>query len=606
MKVIYYGEKNEQSKTKDLGDMSYRNVKNYSDDHLFFCIPDNIMKVARSKRDRLVRRYALDKLRFLFRYDFELYMKSDLCVQQDSETFNYMANIPHIKIEEFNIGKDKSHIDVSSGTIDNTLWEFIFYRIVRYSEKSSTPMGIHQFRQGLVKAVKSNYIKYYRMVKYPTSPLEWYNNTKGLLPCKIEEQFPDFALYLSILSPIAYLPEDVSTTDRLFDDDNFILKLARALFQTHGAKRSILYHFLRLCTHNGTKSRTYKNTNMLSFSVVDANITESSDNFLIVKEEDELGNPISEYRVSKEELVSIYSLLPLNEESIVTKIQNKLIEEYSTYLSRNKERVENELSRQVIINFVELKQENWEMLLALQYKNIDSKCEEICGEADIYSMPNCIYFILLNNDNPEKQTDISESLTEDIIFFRIKNKEFKHIPLYKEILSLNLIKTKIKGDNIVSESAASRKQIQKPEDSNRSVDPQKEAELDAAIGNAIDYITPIIEGNFLTGKTNSNEFRALFKDILCIPAIRQRINDHSLKTFDDFNLRLVLNIIGLLIEKGFFVKKSATQMDAALQKYNNTRRRHRDEITGYNDDSTYGYLRKFKLIPDITEFIEQR
>ena len=84
------------------------------------------------------------------------------------------------------------------------------------------------------------------------------------------------------------------------------------------------------------------------------------------------------------------------------------------------------------------------------------------------------------------------------------------------------------------------------------------------------------------------------------------MNEHSLKSFTEFNLRLVFNIIGLLIYYGYIRKRSATGIDEAMKEVYETYTRHREEITNYNETDSYGYIRKNKLIPIIEDFIKQK
>jgi hypothetical protein len=126
----------------------------------------------------------------------------------------------------------------------------------------------------------------------------------------------------------------------------------------------------------------------------------------------------------------------------------------------------------------------------------------------------------------------------------------------------------------------------------------------------MEYISPLFNSNFLAAKTNAESFQRLFFSILNLKEIKPRMCETPLKTFKSFNLRLVYNIIGLLIDQNYIIEK-ASKIDNVIKESRISKGekypRRREEITNYSQKGynlPYGYIARYELIKPILDFLQ--
>ena len=178
------------------------------------------------------------------------------------------------------------------------------------------------------------------------------------------------------------------------------------------------------------------------------------------------------------------------------------------------------------------------------------------------------------------------------------------------MFSLNYIKAKARGENVTRSTPQPNNE---PAVTLPPLDSYKypEVECDAAISQAMEYISPLFNSNFLAAKTNAESFQRLFFSILNLKEIKPRMCETPLKPFKPFNLRLVYNIIGLLIDQNYIRNGMATQIDNAIKESRIAKRekypRRREEITNYSQKGynlPYCYIARYELIKPILDFLQ--
>ena len=565
MRVTYYDKDGKVTETKDFGDKASDVVLNYDDTKLFFQIPESIMKPARSKKDKLERLYLLDQLRFLIEYDYELYTKSELCDKQDVEMSCYLRDIGCKDIE----GMKPTQSDNDSNYQPNPVFAEMRDRLFRHATNLS------DIRHRLINTTKRNNIQYSRIVRDPLSKDSCYNQVY----LYSDELTPEVCYLLSLLAPLGDISEKQIYEESLFKDNKFLLSIARALYRTNGINRSVLYNLLRLFMPT-----TYKTTQLqgvLGFSTI-TDISMNQDVY-VIKYKDGLNNTLSEIKMYRTDLAKMFAVS--DSSNVLDNIQGILKTQYGVFLENSKEQVENELCQNVYSEYNHLDSESWNSYLGYKYKKLKSECKQHCIENDLYATPYFLYSIVLKYDNPKLKVEISTGLTKDVIFACAYSKNSNVIPLYHVIYSLNYIKEQagvIKNDDNTFKSEA--------------------------INNAIKYIDPIINETFLNrNTTNPKDFKELFKRILSTEPMNELIKDSTFKM--PFNLKMVLNIIGLLGAKGYFAKKSRI-IDIELGEKNKgifekkaaQRRVYIDNYATKEDKKAY--IREEKLIGDIENIIE--
>lgn len=565
MRVTYYDKDGKVTETKDFGDKASDAVLNYDDTKLFFQIPESIMKPARSKKDKLERLYLLEQLRFLIEYDYELYTKSELCDKQDVEMSCYLRDIGCKDIE----GMKPTQSDNDSNYQPNPVFAEMRDRLFRHVTNLS------DIRHRLINTTKRNNIQYSRIVRDPLSKDSCYNQVY----LYSDELTPEVCYLLSLLAPLGDISEKQIYEESLFKDNKFLLSIARALYRTNGINRSVLYNLLRLFMPT-----TYKTTQLqgvLGFSTI-TDISMNQDVY-VIKYKDGLNNTLSEIKMYRTDLAKMFAVS--DSSNVLDNIQGILKTQYGVFLENSKEQVENELCQNVYSEYNHLDSESWNSYLGYKYKKLKSECKQHCIENDLYATPYFLYSIVLKYDNPKLKVEISTGLTKDVIFACAYSKNSNVIPLYHVIYSLNYIKEQagvIKNDDNTFKSEA--------------------------INNAIKYIDPIINETFLNrNTTNPKDFKELFKRILSTEPMNELIKDSTFKM--PFNLKMVLNIIGLLGAKGYFAKKSRI-IDIELGEKNKgifekkaaQRRVYIDNYATKEDKKAY--IREEKLIGDIENIIE--
>jgi len=565
MRVTYYDKDGKVTETKDFGDKASDVVLNYDDTKLFFQIPESIMKPARSKKDKLERLYLLDQLRFLIEYDYELYTKSELCNKQDVEMSCYLRDIGCKDIE----GMKPTQSDNDSNYQPNPVFAEMRDRLFRHATNLS------DIRHRLINTTKRNNIQYSRIVRDPLSKDSCYNQVY----LYSDELTPEVCYLLSLFAPLGDISEKQIYEESLFKDNKFLLSIARALYRTNGINRSVLYNLLRLFMPT-----TYKTTQLqgvLGFSTI-TDISMNQDVY-VIKYKDGLNNTLSEIKMYRTDLAKMFAVS--DSSNVLDNIQGILKTQYGVFLENSKEQVENELCQNVYSEYNHLDSESWNSYLGYKYKKLKSECKQHCIENDLYATPYFLYSIVLKYDNPKLKVEISTGLTKDVIFACAYSKNSNVIPLYHVIYSLNYIKEQagvIKNDDNTFKSEA--------------------------INNAIKYIDPIINETFLNrNTTNPKDFKELFKRILSTEPMNELIKDSTFKM--PFNLKMVLNIIGLLGAKGYFAKKSRI-IDIELGEKNKgifekkaaQRRVYIDNYATKEDKKAY--IREEKLIGDIENIIE--
>jgi hypothetical protein len=249
----------------------------------------------------------------------------------------------------------------------------------------------------------------------------------------------------------------------------------------------------------------------------------------------------------------------------------------------------------MIKNFYEIKKEYWSRLLGKRFEMLENEFYSHCNEGNLYASPYCLYRIVLRYEVAEELSEITEPLTKDVIFCYSKNQKLDRIQMYKQMFSLNLIKSMISGISIAEMQNKKTKQM---EDGNTKTE---------AIHKAIEYIRPIFTVEFLNNKKSPQTMEDTFIGILNIDKVKERICEIDLKKFKEFNMRMILNIIGLLIDERYFRNRTATSIDKKLQEVHPEHGQRKDEILLYNvEKSTYSYIKRKGLIPIIKEYLATR
>lgn len=572
MRVTYYDKDGKVTETKDFGNKASDVVLNYDDTKLFFQIPESIIKSARSTKDKLERLYLLEQLRFLIEYDYELYTKSELCDKQDVEMSCYLRDIGCKDIE----GMKPTQSDNDSNYQPNPVFAEMRDRLFRHATNLS------DIRHRLINTTKRNNIQYSRIVRDPLSKNQVYLYS--------DELTPEVCYLLSLLAPLGDISEKQIYEESLFKDNKFLLSIARALYRTGGINRSVLYNLLRLFMPI-VRQKVFSTSN-LNFAA-GAEIKEQNDIF-VIDNVDDLDNVVEHREISKSELASIFCV-ELTDNSLLYEINNLLCNEFKYYSEREKDVCTNELKREMIKNFYEIKKEYWSRLLGKRFEMLENEFYSHCNEGNLYASPYCLYRIVLRYEVAEELSEITEPLTKDVIFCYSKNHKLDRIQMYKQMFSLNLIKSMISGISIAEMQNKKTKQM---EDGNTKTE---------AIHKAIEYIRPIFTVEFLNNKKSPQTMEDTFIGILNIDKVKERICEIDLKKFKEFNMRMILNIIGLLIDERYFRNRTATSIDKKLQEVHPEHGQRKDEILLYNvEKSTYSYIKRKGLIPIIKEYLATR
>lgn len=576
MRVTYYDKDGKVTETKDFGDKASDVVLNYDDTKLFFQIPESIIKSARSTKDKLERLYLLEQLRFLIEYDYELYTKSELCDKQDVEMSCYLRDIGCKDIE----GMKPTQSDNDSNYQPNPVFAEMRDRLFRHATNLS------DIRHRLINTTKRNNIQYSRIVRDPLSKDSCYNQVY----LYSDELTPEVCYLLSLLAPLGDISEKQIYEESLFKDNKFLLSIARALYRTNGINRSVLYNLLRLFMPI-VRQKVFPTSN-LNFAA-GAEIKEQNDIF-VIDNVDDLDNVVEHREIRKSELASIFCV-ELTDNSLLYEIKNLLCNEFKYYSEREKDVCTNELKREMIKNFYEIKKEYWSRLLGKRFEMLENEFYSHCNEGNLYASPYCLYRIVLRYEVAEELSEITEPLTKDVIFCYSKNHKLDRIQMYKQMFSLNLIKSMISGISIAEMQNKKTKQM---EDGNTKTE---------AIHKAIEYIRPIFTVEFLNNKKSPQTMEDTFIGILNIDKVKERICEIDLKKFKEFNMRMILNIIGLLIDERYFRNRTATSIDKKLQEVHPEHGQRKDEILLYNvEKSTYSYIKRKGLIPIIKEYLATR
>ena len=516
MRVTYYDKDGKVTETRDFGDNASDVVLNYDDTNLFFQIPESITKSARSKKDKLERLYLLDQLRFLIEYDYELYTKSELCGKQDVEMSCYLRDIGCKDIE----GMKPTQRDSDSNYQPNPAFAMMRERLFRHI-KLKHSANLSDIRHRLINTTKRNNIQYSKIVRDPLSKYPVYNQDY----LYHDDLWPNVCFLMSLLAPLGDISEKQIYEESLFNDNKFLLSIARSLYRTGGINRSTLYNLLRLFM-----PATYKTTQLqgvLGFSHTDISMNQD---VYVITFKNALNITLSEISMFRTDLAKLFAVS--DSSNVLDNIQGILKTQYGVFLESSKEEVENDLCQDVYSEYNHLDSESWNLYLGYKYKELKSECKQHCIKNDLYATPYFLYSIVLKYDNPNLKVEISTGLTKDVIFACAYSKNSNVIPLYHVIYSLNYIKEQagvIKNDDDTFKSEA--------------------------IDNAIKYIDPIINETFLNrNTTNPKDFKDLFKRILSTEPMNELIKDSTFKM--PFNLKMVLNIIGLLRAKGYFAKAS--------------------------------------------------
>lgn len=580
MRVTYYDKDGKVTETKDFGDKASDVVLNYDDTKLFFQIPESITKPARSKKDKLERLYILEQLRFLIEYDYELYTKSELCDKQNGEMSGYLRDIG-CKIEGMEPTQNDNNINYQPNQAFVEMRDRLF-RHVR--QKHGT--NLSDIRYHLISKTKRNNIQYSKIVRDPQSKDSGYNQVY----LYSDDLSPEVCFLMSLLAPLGDISEKQIYEESLFKDNKFLLSIARALYRTGGINRSVLYNLLRLFMPI-VRQKVFPTSN-LNFAA-GAEIKEQNDIFVIYNVDD-LDNVVERREIRKSELASIFCV-ELTDNSLLYEIKNLLCNEFKYYSEREKDVCTNELKREMIKNFYEIKKEYWSRLLGKRFEMLENEFYSHCNEGNLYASPYCLYRIVLRYEVAEELSEITEPLTKDVIFCYSKNHKLDRIQMYKQMFSLNLIKSMISGISIAEMQNKKTKQM---EDGNTKTE---------AIHKAIEYIRPIFTVEFLNNKKSPQTMEDTFIGILNIDKVKERICEIDLKKFKEFNMRMILNIIGLLIDERYFRNRTATSIDKKLQEVHPEHGQRKDEILLYNvEKSTYSYIKRKGLIPIIKEYLATR
>ena len=568
MRVTYYDKDGKVTETKDFGDKASDVVLNYDDTKLFFLIPESITKPARSKKDKLERLYILEQLRFLIEYDYELYTKSELCSKQDVEMSCYLRDIGCKDIEELKPTRNNN----SNYQPDQAFSEMRdrLFRHIRQKHGTNLP----DIRHHLISKTKRNNIQYSKIVRDPQSKDSGYNQVY----LYSDDLSPEVCYLLSLLAPLGDISEKQIYEEPLFKDNKFLLSIARALYRTNGINRSVLYNLLRLFMPT-----TYKTNQLQGVLGFSHKVISTENNNLIITCRDGLNNTLSEISIPRAQLANMFAVS--DNANIIDNILDILKLNFGIFVDNSKDDIERELLQEVWIGYKKDDYSSWGDLLADKYIELRNGYRENCNDINMYLSPFFIYGIVLRYDRIDTKTEISIPMTKDVVFGCIKSEDNNVLPLYQTLYSLNYIKERA-----------------------GLIEKEDEYCHSAAIEKAIKYIEPIANSIFLnTAKVSPKEFLNLFKRILSTEPMNELIKDSTFKM--PFNLKMVLNIIGLLRAKGYFAKASK-KIDDELGEKNKgifeekaaQRRVYIDNYATKYDKKAY--IQEKRLIGDIETIIK--
>ena len=568
MRVTYYDKDGKVTETKDFGDKASDVVLNYDDTKLFFLIPESITKPARSKKDKLERLYILEQLRFLIEYDYELYTKSELCSKQDVEMSCYLRDIGCKDIEELKPTRNNN----SNYQPDQAFSEMRdrLFRHIRQKHGTNLP----DIRHHLIRKTKRNNIQYSKIVRDPQSKDSGYNQVY----LYSDDLSPEVCYLLSLLAPLGDISEKQIYEEPLFKDNKFLLSIARALYRTNGINRSVLYNLLRLFMPT-----TYKTNQLQGVLGFSHKVISTENNNLIITCRDGLNNTLSEISIPRAQLANMFAVS--DNANIIDNILDILKLNFGIFVDNSKDDIERELLQEVWIGYKKDDYSSWGDLLADKYIELRNGYRENCNDINMYLSPFFIYGIVLRYDRIDTKTEISIPMTKDVVFGCIKSEDNNVLPLYQTLYSLNYIKERA-----------------------GLIEKEDEYCHSAAIEKAIKYIEPIANSIFLnTAKVSPKEFLNLFKRILSTEPMNELIKDSTFKM--PFNLKMVLNIIGLLRAKGYFAKASK-KIDDELGEKNKgifeekaaQRRVYIDNYATKYDKKAY--IQEKRLIGDIETIIK--
>ena len=567
MKATFFDKDGNVIETKNTGNTASKMVLDYYDGQLFFDIPESIMEAARTKTGKLERLYLLDRLRFLIKYDFELYMKSDLCALQSTELSHFLKDLGCKDYEELAVPQ-------SSDYKPSNAYPTLEHEMFRAFLRKRNGFNLAEFRHYLINTTKRNNIKYSRIIRNP----QYYGELHIDESLCLNTPVPDIAFLISLLSPLGDISEKQMLQGNLLEDNKFVLSIARTLYRTDGIYRSYLYNLLRLFLP--TKNKVKQTQGLLNFSRT--YISTQEDNF-VIENKNELGCVVSTIEISKDDLAAMFSASS-DGKSMLDAIQEVLKIQFNTYLENCKEQVESDLSQGVFIEYQQLDQPSWKKFLSVKYKTLKNEYEQYCNDDNIYATPYFLYGIILKYDRPNSTTEITPPLTIDVIYACTRSKDNNLIPFYKEVCSLNHIKS----------------QAGLIEESNCIVSSE-------AIDNAMKYIEPIANVTFLSPNTTPKDFKELFRRILSTEPLNELIEEHTFKF--PFNLKMLLNIIGMLRDKNYFSIPSSKIDNELGEKNKGIFEKKVAERRAYIDsyrvkDTNKAYILNKRLIDTIENIIQ--
>jgi hypothetical protein len=129
-------------------------------------------------------------------------------------------------------------------------------------------------------------------------------------------------------------------------------------------------------------------TSNLNFAA-GAEIKEQNDIF-VIDNVDDLDNVVEHREIRKSELASIFCV-ELTDNSLLYEIKNLLCNEFKYYSEREKDVCTNELKREMIKNFYEIKKEYWSRLLGKRFEMLENEFYSHCNEGNLYASPYCLY-----------------------------------------------------------------------------------------------------------------------------------------------------------------------------------------------------------------------
>lgn len=569
-------------------------INTFDAKHSFLDIIEKDVALALYKRKDYDKGLLLNQYRFLLRYDYDNYLKSNARKinfedeqgrMKNEDTLEYYDHVLSFILHSYRLSQNYPNKlpDEAQRFLNDSLWiDTLLYHArktknrVRYTNVTQEQNPLTNNLIGIIHRL------YYALRK-----------ADELGHLGENEQ-----IVMYLLSPFANIRSSQLLKTGVFDNDFVLAKMIESMYLTKEKCRDSIYslvYAIESSVHMGF-SNTPKSA--MGYVAMMTNKTKTKDNIVTLDATPLNSIEVTKIELPREEIVCLVRHYEISQE-LLTYYRDYFEKEFDVYYEKNFEDIKKITNRQAKRYYKEIKDtallpKQWKEFYYYCLDSLESEYKRQFKDRHDLTTPFCYYYILVDMCDPGHRYEFKEDFLEELVNLALQKRCIGRCDLYEQMVRLNYIEESaflipignaIENAEKIDKIDQLRQQLLSGENASIARDLECSnvdfINNDDAINRALVFLSPLYSEKYMVdpSKTGVNNFCTTLQNLLKKGNFAAKLKTNEKQQDDDsreekrglgFNVKLILNIIGVLskgnIKNGPLKKRIADSLKKDLKK----------------------------------------